>query len=67
MFQLTSSSVRQVILDVKVGPPSYEKGLARDVLSVVSLFASPFSFGNILILVDMVLPSYLPQGYLLSI
>lgn len=66
MFQLTSSSVRQVILDVKVGPPSYEKGLARDVLSVVSLFASPVSFGNI-ILVDMVLPSYLPQGYLLSI
>lgn len=34
-LKLTSSSVRQVILDVKVGPPSYEKGLARDVLSVV--------------------------------
>jgi hypothetical protein len=31
-----------VILDAKVGPPSYEKGLAKDILSVVSLlFASP--------------------------
>ncbi|KAK0576102.1 hypothetical protein LWI29_011894 [Acer saccharum] len=32
---LVSNSVRQVILDVKVGPPSYEKGLAQDILSVV--------------------------------
>ncbi|KAG7985175.1 hypothetical protein I3843_03G011900 [Carya illinoinensis] len=32
---LISSSVRQVILDVKVGPPSYERGLAKDILSVV--------------------------------
>ncbi|XP_062152589.1 glycerophosphodiester phosphodiesterase GDPD4 [Alnus glutinosa] len=32
---LISSSVRQVILDAKVGPPSYEKGLAKDILSVV--------------------------------
>ncbi|XP_043726142.1 glycerophosphodiester phosphodiesterase GDPD4-like [Telopea speciosissima] len=30
-----SRSVRQVILDVKVGPPSYEQGLARDIISVV--------------------------------
>ncbi|KAG1331217.1 glycerophosphodiester phosphodiesterase GDPD4 [Cocos nucifera] len=32
---LISNSVRQVILDAKVGPPSYEKGLAKDILSVV--------------------------------
>ncbi|KAL5776057.1 hypothetical protein ACOSP7_008983 [Xanthoceras sorbifolium] len=32
---LISKSVRRVILDVKVGPPSYEKGLAQDILSVV--------------------------------
>ncbi|KAL0917730.1 hypothetical protein M5K25_012816 [Dendrobium thyrsiflorum] len=30
-----SGSVRQVVLDVKVGPPSFEKDLAMDVLSVV--------------------------------
>ncbi|KAJ4951972.1 hypothetical protein NE237_028804 [Protea cynaroides] len=30
-----SRSVRQVVLDVKVGPPSYEQGLAKDILSVV--------------------------------
>ncbi|GAB2217246.1 hypothetical protein Droror1_Dr00000418 [Drosera rotundifolia] len=30
-----SSSVRGIILDVKVGPPAYEKGLAEDILSVV--------------------------------
>lgn len=30
-----------MILDAKVGPPLYEKGLAKDILSVVSLlFAS---------------------------
>ncbi|PRQ22379.1 putative glycerophosphodiester phosphodiesterase [Rosa chinensis] len=34
-LKLVSSSVRQVVLDVKVGPPSYEKGLARDVLAVI--------------------------------
>ncbi|BBH08700.1 PLC-like phosphodiesterases superfamily protein, partial [Prunus dulcis] len=34
-LELISSSVRRVILDIKVGPPSYEKGLASDVLSVV--------------------------------
>ncbi|XP_050364279.1 glycerophosphodiester phosphodiesterase GDPD4 [Argentina anserina] len=34
-LELVSSSVRQVVLDVKVGPPSYEKGLAVDVLAVV--------------------------------
>lgn len=32
---MTASSVRQIILDVKVGPPLYEKGLANDVLSIV--------------------------------
>ncbi|KAF9587128.1 hypothetical protein IFM89_039645 [Coptis chinensis] len=32
---LVSKSVRQVILDAKVGPPNYEKGLATDILSVV--------------------------------
>lgn len=31
---MTASSVRQIILDVKVGPPLYEKGLAKDVLSI---------------------------------
>ncbi|XXG86990.1 hypothetical protein AAC387_Pa11g1787 [Persea americana] len=34
-LMLISKSVRQVILDAKVGPPSYEKGLATDILSVV--------------------------------
>lgn len=34
---MTASSVRQIILDVKVGPPLYEKGLANDVLSIVSI------------------------------
>nr|XP_010912674.1 glycerophosphodiester phosphodiesterase GDPD4 isoform X4 [Elaeis guineensis] len=32
---LISNSVKQVILDAKVGPPSYEKSLAKDILSVV--------------------------------
>lgn len=32
---LISNSVRQVIIDAKVGPPSYEKGLAKDILSAV--------------------------------
>ncbi|XP_024031609.1 glycerophosphodiester phosphodiesterase GDPD4 [Morus notabilis] len=34
-LEFVSGSVRQVILDAKVGPPSYEKGLAEDILSVV--------------------------------
>ncbi|GFP88411.1 glycerophosphodiester phosphodiesterase gdpd4 [Phtheirospermum japonicum] len=34
-LKLVSGSVRQVILDAKVGPPLYEKGLAKDILSVV--------------------------------
>lgn len=34
-LKLVSGSVRKVILDAKVGPPSYEKGLAKDILSVV--------------------------------
>ncbi|KAL5993240.1 hypothetical protein ACLOJK_014163 [Asimina triloba] len=34
-LMLISKSVKQVILDAKVGPPSYEKGLAADILSVV--------------------------------
>ncbi|TYH72732.1 hypothetical protein ES332_D05G275300v1 [Gossypium tomentosum] len=34
-LKLISASVRQVILDAKVGPPSYEKGLANDILSTV--------------------------------
>jgi hypothetical protein len=36
VLALISQSVRQVILDVKVGPPSFEKDLAEDVLSIVS-------------------------------
>ncbi|KAE9598375.1 putative glycerophosphodiester phosphodiesterase [Lupinus albus] len=32
---LTSNSVQQIVLDVKVGPPFFEKGLAEDVLSIV--------------------------------
>lgn len=36
LLQMISQSVRQVVLDVKVGPPSFEKGLAEDVLSLVS-------------------------------
>nr|CAD1842132.1 unnamed protein product [Ananas comosus var. bracteatus] len=35
LCSLISQSVKQVILDVKVGPPSYEQGLAADILSVV--------------------------------
>ncbi|KAM7253294.1 hypothetical protein ACFE04_025912 [Oxalis oulophora] len=34
-LKLVSDSVQQVILDAKVGPPLYEKGLAKDILSVV--------------------------------
>lgn len=34
-LMLVSHSVQQVILDVKVGPPAYEKGLAESILSVV--------------------------------
>ncbi|AQK49273.1 Glycerophosphodiester phosphodiesterase GDPD4 [Zea mays] len=33
---MISQSFRQVVLDVKVGPPSFEKGLAEDILSLVS-------------------------------
>ncbi|XP_021300008.1 glycerophosphodiester phosphodiesterase GDPD4 isoform X2 [Herrania umbratica] len=33
--KLISRSVQQVILDAKVEPPSYEKGLAKDILSAV--------------------------------
>jgi len=32
---MISQSVRQVVVDVKVGPPSFEKGLAEDVLSLL--------------------------------
>ncbi|KAG0463380.1 hypothetical protein HPP92_019449 [Vanilla planifolia] len=34
-LKFVSSSVKQVILDVKVGPPLFEEGLAKDVISVV--------------------------------
>ncbi|GMH21537.1 hypothetical protein Nepgr_023379 [Nepenthes gracilis] len=34
-LMLISRSVRQVILDAKVGPPAYEKGLTENILSVV--------------------------------
>lgn len=34
-LKLVSRSVQQVILDAKVGPPLYEKGLAKDIISVV--------------------------------
>ncbi|XP_004290261.1 PREDICTED: glycerophosphodiester phosphodiesterase GDPD4 [Fragaria vesca subsp. vesca] len=34
-LKLVASSVREVVLDVKVGPPSFEKGLAKDVFDVV--------------------------------
>ncbi|XP_019434591.1 PREDICTED: glycerophosphodiester phosphodiesterase GDPD4 isoform X2 [Lupinus angustifolius] len=33
--ELTSNSVQQIILDVKVGPPFFEKGLAEDILNIV--------------------------------
>ncbi|KAL5204459.1 hypothetical protein ABZP36_009330 [Zizania latifolia] len=36
VLPLISQSVRQVILDVKVGPPSFEKDLAEDILSIIS-------------------------------
>ncbi|XP_057532612.1 glycerophosphodiester phosphodiesterase GDPD4 isoform X1 [Amaranthus tricolor] len=35
-LRLVSHSVRQVILDAKVGPPSYEKGLAENILATVN-------------------------------
>ncbi|XP_031474272.1 glycerophosphodiester phosphodiesterase GDPD4 isoform X2 [Nymphaea colorata] len=35
-LKLVSKSVRQVILDAKVGPPLYEKGLAADILSTIN-------------------------------
>ncbi|KMT19928.1 hypothetical protein BVRB_1g009750 [Beta vulgaris subsp. vulgaris] len=34
-LRLVSASVRHVILDAKVGPPSYGKGLAENILAVV--------------------------------
>ncbi|PWA89507.1 Glycerophosphoryl diester phosphodiesterase [Artemisia annua] len=34
-LKLVSSSVQKVVVDAKVGPPIYEKGLAHDILSVV--------------------------------
>ncbi|XP_047327772.1 glycerophosphodiester phosphodiesterase GDPD4 [Impatiens glandulifera] len=34
-LKMISSSVQLVILDAKVGPPSYEKGLAKDILDVI--------------------------------
>ncbi|KAL2335813.1 hypothetical protein Fmac_010259 [Flemingia macrophylla] len=34
-LMLTANSVRQIILDIKIGPPFYEKELAKDVLSIV--------------------------------
>ncbi|XP_071711965.1 glycerophosphodiester phosphodiesterase GDPD4 [Rutidosis leptorrhynchoides] len=34
-LKLVSSAVQKVVVDAKVGPPSYEKGLANDILSVV--------------------------------
>ncbi|KAL2893922.1 Glycerophosphodiester phosphodiesterase GDPD4 [Bienertia sinuspersici] len=33
--RLVSDSVRQIILDAKVGPPKYEKGLAENILAIV--------------------------------
>uniref|UniRef100_A0A0E0ME46 glycerophosphodiester phosphodiesterase n=1 Tax=Oryza punctata TaxID=4537 RepID=A0A0E0ME46_ORYPU len=35
VLALISQSVRQVILDVKVGPPSFEKHLAEEVISII--------------------------------
>ncbi|XP_038890900.1 glycerophosphodiester phosphodiesterase GDPD4 isoform X6 [Benincasa hispida] len=35
MKELMAKSVQQVILDAKVGPPSYENGLAKDIISVL--------------------------------
>ncbi|KAI5640293.1 hypothetical protein M9H77_00319 [Catharanthus roseus] len=34
-LKFVSGSVRQVILDAKVGPPLYEKGLAKDILAII--------------------------------
>ncbi|XP_076939927.1 glycerophosphodiester phosphodiesterase GDPD4-like [Bidens hawaiensis] len=34
-LQLISSSVQKVVVDAKIGPPSYEKELAHDLISVV--------------------------------
>ncbi|XP_057453892.1 glycerophosphodiester phosphodiesterase GDPD4 isoform X2 [Lotus japonicus] len=34
-LMLTANAVRQIVLDIKVGPPFYEKGLAEDILSIV--------------------------------
>ncbi|CDP11524.1 unnamed protein product [Coffea canephora] len=34
-LKFVSGSVREVILDAKVGPPSYEKGLAQDIISLL--------------------------------
>ncbi|XP_068648952.1 glycerophosphodiester phosphodiesterase GDPD4 isoform X2 [Aristolochia californica] len=35
-LEIISKFVKQVILDVKVGPPLYEEGLAADVLSIIA-------------------------------
>ncbi|GLT93926.1 hypothetical protein SLE2022_116940 [Rubroshorea leprosula] len=42
-------SVQQVILDAKVGPPSYGKVLAKDILKVVSFHLLSLSFVSILL------------------
>lgn len=34
-LKLISSSVQKVVVDAKIGPPSYENGLATDLLSVL--------------------------------
>ncbi|KAJ0025115.1 hypothetical protein Pint_07219 [Pistacia integerrima] len=52
-----SNSVKQVILDAKVGPPLYEKGLAEDILSVVSYYCSSaplILFNNAILVHDLI-------------
>ncbi|KAK4489990.1 hypothetical protein RD792_000644 [Penstemon davidsonii] len=49
-LKLISGSVRQVILDAKVGPPLYEKGLAKDILSVVSSLCCEIDVGYIVMM-----------------
>uniref|UniRef100_A0A804NKQ5 glycerophosphodiester phosphodiesterase n=1 Tax=Zea mays TaxID=4577 RepID=A0A804NKQ5_MAIZE len=43
---MISQSFRQVVLDVKVGPPSFEKGLAEDILSLVGYVVMVDKFTN---------------------
>jgi len=47
---MVSNSVRKVIVDAKVGPPLYEKGLAERIIAAVSgSFTFFFGLNSVLV------------------